>query len=71
MTFIGVTYPGRYTPNAEGLTWTEWAAAAGLPFSDLRYELYHPVLPAWRAERRAWRNGEDPTDWRKVPQKTY
>ena len=57
--------------NAEGLTWSEWAYAAGV-----REPVMHGVWDAYtshwvpgyaylfRKERRAWRKGEDPTEWR-------
>lgn len=45
-------------PNREGLTFLEWAAAAG--FSVRSY------LEVRKATLLAWFFGEDPSDWRKA-----
>lgn len=74
--------------NSEGLTWPEWAYAAGVQEpamlgvgrEDDRFDhdrqLWIPRGQArsshsapgyarqFRAERRAWNSGEDPTEWR-------
>lgn len=42
--------------NGEGLTLTEWLTAVSPFLSDLR--------PVATTHRIAWRNGEDPTEWR-------
>lgn len=53
--------------NREGLTWEEWAYAAGVePTSPGRVtvgSVAYPFDPQHK-ERRAWLQGEDPTDWR-------
>lgn len=51
--------------NAEGLTWPEWAYAAGVP---PEFGLA-PTLDALYAWRSAWRTGEDPSEWRAGRQK--
>jgi len=80
--------------NPEGLTWEEWAYAAGVeePLTRLvglpsdRYDpqtnTWVPVAPArtrhgfrgyahlFRKERKAWREGEDPTEWRAAKRHT-
>lgn len=54
--------------NHEGLTWPEWAYAAGV--LEPRMLGHHATHEAagyahlYVNERRAWRNGEDPTEWR-------
>jgi len=54
--------------NVEGLTWEEWAYAAGVepttPGYVFAYGYSYPYDPQ-RELRRAWKAGEDPTDWRK------
>lgn len=62
--------------NVEGLTWSEWAYAAGVEEPPLRHvgsgTASHDARGyAWLypTERRAWRAGEDPTDWRAERQK--
>lgn len=61
------SYSNRKThkPNREGLTWDEWAYAAGSPElgfcqpTVIEGRAKYPVLfPAWEA-------GEDPTEYRK------
>lgn len=47
------TMPDGSTKNAQGLTWLEWKRAAAAP-SGIK-------------QRRAWRAGQDPTDWRVDP----
>ena len=55
--------------NREGLTWDEWAAAAALPTERIyRKNLFfdrdgYPPRK-YPKQRRAWREGEDPTEWR-------
>ncbi len=47
----------NHTTNREGLTWSEWLAAsacAGLVDSEKKSKVL----------RKAWRDGEDPTDYR-------
>jgi hypothetical protein len=49
------------------MTWNEWAAAAALPMLRVdghegRGEWWPPH--AYRKQRKAWRTGEDPTEWR-------
>jgi hypothetical protein len=39
--------------NKELLTWNEWKQAAGLA----------PATPELESAKRAWRAGEDPTEW--------
>ena len=55
--------------NAEGLTWEEWAYAAGAPpktqGSVTIGGVVYPVDYDAR-RRRAWADGEDPTEWRKA-----
>lgn len=53
--------------NREGMTWSEWAYAATIPewigpFSSDHAATGHSEF--LRKERKAWRNGEDPTEWR-------
>lgn len=43
--------------NSEGLTWDEWARAAGLERPPLETTLPFP-------EYEAWKRGEDPTEYR-------
>lgn len=62
--------------NHEGLTWPEWAYAAGIQEPKYRHAVKSGGAPVWVShelpgyaylfvnERRAWRNGEDPTEWR-------
>lgn len=60
--------------NPEGLTWPEWAYAAGIAeptrMKCASYFVHghshdHPGYAQYfRKERRAWRHGEDPTEWR-------
>jgi len=61
--------------NREGLTWPEWAYAAAIPeptnatpnmcfFVHGREHGTPGYARAFRRERRAWRLGEDPTEWR-------
>lgn len=78
--------------NPEGLTWAEWAYAAGIPepavrglglpaprWDPLTKTAYYPPIhraghdrPGYaylfRKERKAWRQGEDPTEWRSKAQ---
>lgn len=53
--------------NAEGMTWEEWAYAAGVqPEPILSVPLYghnYPLDPL-REKRAAWRIGEDPSEYR-------
>ena len=44
------------TTNREGLTLQEWLAAANL--GEKTY-----TLEEERKQRKAWRDGEDPTEW--------
>lgn len=62
-----VANPGRADQtNKEGLTWDEWARAAFLkPVGS--YGTFDPS--SFRPERKAWRDGEDPTEWRAHPRK--
>lgn len=57
----GPRNPGEL--NKEGLTWEEWATAAFLPWPGGDWLYGHPAH-LFRKERRAWRAGEDPCDWR-------
>jgi len=74
--------------NPEGLTWAEWAYAAGIPEPGVRVfglpaphrdpttqTFYQPPIHRagherrgyaylFRKERKAWRQGEDPSEWR-------
>jgi len=43
--------------NREGMTWIEWLAASGC--EDMINTYMGPSL------KKAWRDGEDPTEWRK------
>lgn len=43
--------------NANGLTWPAWWRAVGVPASALTGDVANAMLKAWRA-------GEDPSDWR-------
>lgn len=47
--------------NHEGLTWLEWAAAAGI---ELPWRLWRMEPAAEFAARTAWATGEDPTEHR-------
>jgi hypothetical protein len=54
--------------NREGMTWNEWAAAAALPMHRV-YDREFSIGEGWpprfyRKQRKAWRAGEDPTEWR-------
>lgn len=48
--------------NREGLTWDEWARAAGLPRPPLEIILPFP-------EYEAWKKGVDPTEYRHSPER--
>jgi hypothetical protein len=60
--------------NKEGMTWEEWAYAAAIP--EPTHTMPNTSWIHWRGhdspgysrhfrkERRAWRLGEDPTEWR-------
>jgi len=64
--------------NKEGLTWSEWAYAAAIEEPPTRgiglgantniiHRTHHGMrgyARHFRNERKAWRNGEDPTEWR-------
>lgn len=62
--------------NKEGLTWEEWAYAAAIPepiyqqgvgFEGGVVRFSHALRGyrnRFRKERKAWRNGEDPTEWK-------
>lgn len=71
--------------NPEGLTWAEWAYAAGIPepFLWIPAPRWDPITQTadeppieraehgrrgyahrFRKERKAWRQGEDPSEWR-------
>lgn len=52
--------------NVEGLTWLEWARAAGFEPKPSSAFLDHPdnAIP----ERICWVGGVDPTDWRAHPE---
>lgn len=58
-------------PNREGLTFEEWLLAANpvlgaqIPFGGISMRDAHR---RYRKETPAWLAGEDPTDWRAVPQ---
>lgn len=76
--------------NSEGMTWPEWAYAAGIrepAFAGIGLPVprWDPVTQTFverepwrrdhyargyarlfRRERRAWRRGEDPSEWRKT-----
>jgi hypothetical protein len=41
------------TVNSEGLTWEEWKNAVGISGAQV-----------WPKHKEAWRQGEDPSDWR-------
>lgn len=60
----------KTTMNGEGMTWEEWACAATIPYRGIYTGHTHIAIhfPAalFRKERRAWRAGEDPTEWRKA-----
>ncbi len=54
--------------NCEGMTWAEWAYAASVVGNDYPD---HDTLDLERVSknrslRKAWRAGEDPTEWRAV-----
>lgn len=46
--------------NRNGLTWYDWKEAAGVMGGDWASQL-SKVFPK---ESKAWRNGEDPTEWK-------
>lgn len=52
-----------YTVNREGLTFTEWVCAAGLARFDI-HGIAEPSNVYPRRVRKAWRDGEDPSDHR-------
>lgn len=66
----------RHTLNRKGLTFEEWVCAAGLAVIDQGlvqpYTYSYPVGPEVRRRityyplwvRKAWREGEDPTEYR-------
>jgi hypothetical protein len=57
----------RSTLNPEGLTFEEWVCAAGQAVIDQdRVLSYAEAGRCLRGERRAWRQGEDPTEYREM-----
>lgn len=64
--FIPRARPGQRGTNTEGLTWVEWVAAAGHAIVN-RYGVYPWADRYDRKLRKAWREGEDPSDYRHEP----
>lgn len=69
--------PDNDPKNVEGMTWPEWAYAAGVREPHIRGiglsvdGLFHGASHHWRGyrdrfpkERKAWKAGEDPSEWR-------
>jgi hypothetical protein len=54
----------RTATNPQGLTFEEWACAAGVALFD-RYGFRPEARLYARRHRAAWRNGEDPTEYRR------
>jgi hypothetical protein len=50
--------------NAEGLTREEWMDAAGVREPQIGVSRGLKVWRRYRRAVRAWRDGEDPTEWR-------
>ena len=52
--------------NHEGLTFDEWALAAGYREYERNPAAWYDPFPteSWRKERRQWADGEDPTEYR-------
>jgi len=53
--------------NKEGLTWLEWARAATVYDDNVMSRFGDPntIYIEFDKAMTAWRNGEDPTEWRK------
>lgn len=53
--------------NKEGMTWLEWARAATVYDDNVLSRIGDPnkIIDELKKAMLAWKNGEDPTDWRK------